>query len=66
MSETKLQKLYKEQRQSPWLDNLKRGYLTSGQLANLRDEGIRGLAPYQRGVDQGSRENGRRDADGKP
>ena len=29
--------------QSPWLDNLKRGYLTSGQLAELRDGGIRGL-----------------------
>lgn len=29
--------------QSPWLDNLKRGYLTSGQLAQLRDSGIRGL-----------------------
>jgi len=29
--------------QSPWLDNLKRGYVTSGQLARLRDGGIRGL-----------------------
>ena len=29
--------------QSPWLDNLKRGYITSGQLAELRDRGIRGL-----------------------
>ena len=29
--------------QSPWLDNLQRGYLTSGQLAELRDGGIRGL-----------------------
>jgi transaldolase len=29
--------------QSPWLDNLKRGYLTSGELARLRDGGIRGL-----------------------
>jgi transaldolase len=29
--------------QSPWLDNLKRGYLTSGQLAELRDRGVRGL-----------------------
>ena len=29
--------------QSPWLDNLKRGYITSGQLADLRDRGIRGL-----------------------
>jgi len=29
--------------QSPWLDNLRRGYITSGQLAELRDGGIRGL-----------------------
>lgn len=28
--------------QSPWLDNLQRGYLTSGRLARLRDAGIRG------------------------
>ena len=30
-------------RAGPWLDNLKRGYLTSGQLAKLVDDGIRGL-----------------------
>ena len=29
--------------QSPWLDNLKRSYLTSGELADIRDRGIRGL-----------------------
>lgn len=29
--------------QSPWLDNLRRSYLTSGALAALRDRGIRGL-----------------------
>ncbi|PIE31781.1 MAG: transaldolase [Ilumatobacter coccineus] len=29
--------------QSPWLDNLKRSYLTSGQLITLRDRGVRGL-----------------------
>ena len=39
----KLIRLYEEFGQSPWLDNLKRGYLTSGQLAELRDGGIRGL-----------------------
>ena len=39
----RLARLYEEQGQSPWLDNLKRGYLTSGQLASLRDDGIRGL-----------------------
>jgi len=35
--------LYEEQGQSPWLDNLTRGYITTGQLAKLRDGGIRGL-----------------------
>jgi transaldolase len=38
----RLIRLYQEFGQSPWLDNLKRGYLTSGELARLRDEGIRG------------------------
>jgi transaldolase len=39
----RLIRLYEEFGQSPWLDNLKRGYLTSGELAKLRDGGIRGL-----------------------
>lgn len=38
-----LQRLFDEQGQSPWLDNLKRGYLTSGQLKGMVDDGIRGL-----------------------
>jgi transaldolase len=39
----RLIRLYEECGQSPWLDNLRRGYLTSGELAALRDGGIRGL-----------------------
>ncbi len=39
----RLVRLSEEFGQSPWLDNLKRGYITSGQLARLRDDGIRGL-----------------------
>ena len=39
----RLRELHETQGQSPWLDNLKRGYLTSGELARLRDAGIRGL-----------------------
>jgi transaldolase len=39
----RLIRLYNEFGQSPWLDNLKRGYLTTGELARLRDGGIRGL-----------------------
>ena len=40
---TRLERLFHEQGQSPWLDNLKRGYITSGDLARLIDEGIRGI-----------------------
>ena len=43
MSDTKLQQLYREQRQSPWLDNLKRGYITSGELKQRVADGIRGI-----------------------
>ena len=39
----RLRQLFEEQGQSPWLDNLKRGYLTSGQLAAMVNDGIRGL-----------------------
>jgi transaldolase len=39
----RLQQLFAEYGQSPWLDNLRRGYLTSGELAVLRDGGVRGL-----------------------
>lgn len=35
--------LYEEQGQSPWLDNLQRGYITTGQLQQLIASGIRGL-----------------------
>ena len=35
---TKLQRLYAEQGQSPWLDNLTRGY-----LARMVGDGIRGV-----------------------
>ncbi len=40
---TRLQDLYTEQGQSPWLDNLKRGYLTSGELEQMVGRGVRGL-----------------------
>ncbi|MBV9410588.1 MAG: transaldolase, partial [Acidimicrobiia bacterium] len=43
MSETNLQRLYREQNQSPWLDNLKRGYITSGELKKKVEAGIRGI-----------------------
>jgi transaldolase len=40
---TRLQDLYTEQNQSPWLDNLKRGWLTSGELERWVERGVRGI-----------------------
>ncbi|HEY2429289.1 MAG TPA: transaldolase [Acidimicrobiales bacterium] len=40
---TRLHDLYREQGQSPWLDDLKRSYLEDGALARLVDDGIRGV-----------------------
>ncbi len=40
---TKLQRLYAEQGQSPWLDNLTRPYLRDGTLARLVEAGVRGV-----------------------
>jgi len=40
---TKLQRLYDEQGQSPWLDNLRRGWITGGELQDWVDKGIRGI-----------------------
>jgi transaldolase len=40
---TLLHQLYSEGGQSPWIDNLSRGSVRSGGLANMVDEGIRGV-----------------------
>jgi transaldolase len=40
---TKLERLYIEHGQSPWLDNVTRGYLRQGTLARMVDDGIRGV-----------------------
>jgi transaldolase len=39
----KLHALHDDHDQSPWLDNLKRGYLTSGELQRWVDRGVRGI-----------------------
>ena len=39
----RIEQLYSEQGQSAWLDNLKRGYITSGKLIEVRERGVRGL-----------------------
>ena len=40
---TTLERLYAEYGQSPWLDNLTRGYLHDGTPACMVAEGIRGV-----------------------
>ncbi len=40
---TRLQQLFTEQGQSPWLDNINRDYLRSGTLARMVEAGIRGV-----------------------
>ncbi len=40
---TRLQRLFTEQGQSPWLDNLTRPYLRDGTLARMVADGIRGV-----------------------
>lgn len=54
-----LHRLYDEQGQSPWIDNLRRGFLTSGHLDELIRRGARGLTSnptiFQKAI-QGSSE----------
>jgi transaldolase len=56
---SRLTDLFDVHGQSPWLDNLTRGYLTSGHLMALRDRGVRGLTSnptiFQKAI-QGSAE----------
>ncbi len=40
---TKLHDLFQDYGQSPWLDNLRRGWITSGELQRWVDTGVRGL-----------------------
>lgn len=54
----RLQRLFTEQQQSPWLDNLRRSYITSGALKGLMHEGIRGLTSnpsiFQKAIQESS------------
>jgi transaldolase len=40
---TRLHDLFDQQGQSPWLDNLRRGWITSGELAHWVERGVRGI-----------------------
>lgn len=41
--DTRLQRLYRECGQSPWLDNIRRGWITGGELRQWVERGVRGL-----------------------
>jgi transaldolase len=43
MTTSRLQQLFAQQGQSPWIDNLMRSYLTTGKLEQLVESGIRGV-----------------------
>ena len=43
MTANRIIALHQVQGQSAWLDNLKRSYITSGRLVEIRDTGVRGL-----------------------
>jgi len=43
MSDTNLHALFAEQGQSPWLDNLRRGWIHDGELQRWLDNGVRGI-----------------------
>jgi transaldolase len=55
---TKLHDLYYGQGQSPWLDNLRRGWITGGELARWVERGIRGVTSnptiFQKAMEQGT------------
>jgi transaldolase len=42
-NQNRIIELHDEYGQSAWLDNLKRDYITSGKLVEIRDSGVRGL-----------------------
>lgn len=51
----RLHELYRQQGQSPWLDNVKRSWITSGELARWVDRGVRGVTSnptiFQKAID---------------
>ena len=55
---TKLHDLYRELGQSPWIDNLKRDYLVSGELQKMVADGIRGVTSnptiFQKAISAGT------------
>ena len=42
----RLHDLYEQQGRSPWLDNLQRGWITSGAIQAWIDRGVRGITSH--------------------
>ncbi|KAA0232395.1 MAG: Transaldolase [Acidimicrobiales bacterium] len=40
---SRIQQLYRSEGQSPWLDNLKRGWITGGEISRWVERGVRGI-----------------------
>src|SRR4051794_20382652 len=55
---TKLKDLYDQQGQSPWVDNLKRSYMTQGTLKKMIEDGVRGVTSnpsiFQKSISEGT------------
>ncbi|HEY3141342.1 MAG TPA: transaldolase [Acidimicrobiales bacterium] len=55
---TKLVDLYAEHGQSPWLDNLRRGWITGGELERWVERGVRGITSnptiFQKAISSGN------------
>jgi transaldolase len=55
---SRLTDLYTQQGQSPWLDNMRRGWITGGELERWVERGVRGITSnptiFQKAIDAGS------------
>jgi transaldolase len=55
---SKLTDLYSQQGQSPWLDNVRRGWITGGELARWVERGVRGITSnptiFQKAIESGT------------
>lgn len=55
---TTLKELFEQQGQSPWVDNLKRSYMTAGTLQEMINSGVRGVTSnpsiFQKSISEGT------------
>jgi transaldolase len=55
---TRLQDLYEQQGQSPWVDNLKRSYMAEGTLQQMIEAGVRGVTSnptiFEKAISEGT------------